>query len=275
MSTKRIPKPAALFSGGGVQEPKTKDAAINRRAELADSSAKQHQHQPVVSNALKIKLDHLISLTPLTDNQAKFLEYYDRGDYFIGCFGSAGTGKTTLPVFKAIEQVLSKDNSFERMVVVRSSVQCGRDIGFLPGDEHQKMEIFQLPYKEICQMLFRRPDAWDRLKEAGQARFLSTVALRGISLDDSIVIVDEIQNMNWQEIFSIITRVGNRSKIIMCGDFKQTDLVHSKTDKSAFHDFIKVARSMNQFSEVYYTPNDIVRSSLAKEWIIKCEEFGF
>jgi predicted ribonuclease YlaK len=275
MSTKRNRQAALLSNNTEVAEPKNKDTAIQRRMELIEGGARQNQHQPAVCNSLKIKLDHMVTLSPLSDNQAKFLEYYNRGDYFIGCFGSAGTGKTTLPVYKALEQVLSKDNSFERMVIVRSSVQCGRDIGFLPGDEQTKMEIFQLPYKEICQMLFRRPDAWDRLKEAGQARFLSTVALRGISLDDSIVIVDEIQNMNWSEIFSIITRIGNRSKIIMCGDFKQNDLIHSKTDKSSFHDFIKVARSMMQFSEVYYTPDDIVRSSLAKEWIIKCEEFGF
>ncbi len=273
MASKR--SSAALFQDKHEGNPTPAKTGYQKRAENIENEEYKNKHQPAVSNALKIKLDHMIALSPLTDNQAKFLEYYNRGDYFIGCFGSAGTGKTTLPVYKALEQVLSKDNSFERMVVVRSSVQCGRDIGFLPGDETQKMEIFQLPYKEICQMLFRRPDAWDRLKEAGQARFLSTIALRGISLDDSIVIVDEIQNMNWSEIFSIITRIGNRSKLIMCGDFKQNDLIHSKTDKSSFHDFIKVARSMSQFSEIYYTPNDIVRSSLSREWIIKCEEFGF
>jgi predicted ribonuclease YlaK len=240
----------------------------------ADINENEEFKQPI-NNSLKIKLDHMISLNPLSKNQQLFLDYYNRGDYFIGCFGSAGTGKTTLPIYKGLEEVLSKDNSFKRIVVVRSSVQSGRDIGFLPGSLDEKMEVFELPYKEICEMLFRRPDAWTRLKESDQARFLSTMALRGISLDDSIIIADEIQNFNWGEIYTLMTRIGHRSKVIFCGDFRQNDLVHNKTDKSSFHDFLSVARSMKHFSEIYYTPEDIIRSSLTKDWIIQCENLGF
>jgi phosphate starvation-inducible protein PhoH len=160
---------------------------------------------------------------------------------------------------------------FKQVVVIRTSVQSGREIGFLPGSLDEKMEVFELPYKEICQMLFNRPDAWDRLKEQGYARFITTVALRGISLDDSIIIFDEMQNANWSDVNTVMTRIGNRSKVIFCGDFRQNDLIHSRTDVTAFDDFLKVARRMKSFTEIYYTPDDIVRSNLTKDWIVTCE----
>ena len=127
----------------------------------------------------------------------------------------------------------------------------------------------------MCQTLFGRADAWDRLKEQGYARFISTTAIRGISIDDSIIIVDECQNMNFAEINTVMSRVGHRSKIIFCGDYKQTDLIKSNRDQTAFHEFRKIATSMKAFQEVYFTPEDIVRSSLVKDWIIACESNGY
>lgn len=251
----------------------TKKTAAQKREEVIDGEDYKYQHQPV-SNGLKIKLDHLRTFDPLTENQAKFFEMYRGGGYFIGLFGSPGVGKTFLAMYRAIEEVLAKDNPFKQLVVVRSLVQL-REIGHLPGNLEEKQEIYELPYKEICGTLFGRPDAWDRLKEQGHARFISTTAIRGISIDDSIIIVDEIQNCNWSEINTIVSRVGHRSKIIFCGDFKQTDLIKSNKDTSAFHDFRKVATSMSAFQEVYFTPNDIVRSSLVRDWIIACEQNGY
>jgi phosphate starvation-inducible PhoH-like protein len=251
----------------------TKKTAAQRREEVIEGEDHKHQHQPV-SNGLKVKLDHLRTFDPLTDNQAKFFEMYRGGGYFIGLFGSPGVGKTFLAMYRAIEEVLAKDNPFKQVVVVRSLVQL-REIGHLPGNLEEKQEIYELPYKEICGTLFGRSDAWDRLKEQGHARFISTTAIRGISIDDSIIIVDEIQNCNWSEINTIVSRVGHRSKIIFCGDFKQTDLIKSNKDTSAFHDFRKVATSMSAFQEVYFTPNDIVRSSLVRDWIIACEQNGY
>ena len=131
-----------------------------------------------------------------------------------------------------------------------------------------------MPYKEISTTLFGRTDAWERLKEQGYARFISTTAIRGISIDDSIILVDECQNLNFSEINTVMSRVGHRSKIIFCGDYKQTDLIRSKNDQTAFHEFTKIARSMKSFQEVYFTPEDIVRSSLVKDWIIACERAG-
>jgi predicted ribonuclease YlaK len=232
------------------------------------------KHQPAVNNSLRIKLDHLKTFEPLTDNQGLFFEMYRGGAYFMGLFGSPGVGKTFLALYKSIEEVLSKDNSFKQVVVVRSLVQL-REVGHLPGNLEEKQEIYELPYKEICTTLFGRPDAWDRLKEQGHARFISTTAIRGISIDDSIIIVDENQNLNWSEVNTIITRCGHRSKIIFCGDFKQTDLIKSNKDQTAFHNFLEIARSMKHFQEIYFTPDDIVRSSLVKDWIVACEKLGY
>lgn len=247
---------------------------VQPREELEQNDPHKHKHQPVVSNGLKIKLDHLKTFEPLTENQRLFFEMYKGGAYFMGLFGSPGVGKTFLALYKAIEEVLDKTNSFKQIVVVRSLVQL-REVGHLPGTLDEKQEIYELPYKEICTTLFGRPDAWDRLKEQGHARFISTTAIRGISIDDAIIIVDENQNLNWSEVNTIITRCGHRSKIIFCGDFKQTDLIKNNRDQSAFHSFREVARNMKAFQEIYFTPDDIVRSSLVKDWIVSCEKLGY
>lgn len=247
---------------------------VQPREELEQNDPHKHKHQPATGNALRIKLDHLKTFEPLTENQRLFFEMYKGGAYFMGLFGSPGVGKTFLALYKAIEEVLDKTNSFKQIVVVRSLVQL-REVGHLPGNLEEKQEIYELPYKEICTTLFGRPDAWDRLKEQGHARFISTTAIRGISIDDAIIIVDENQNLNWSEVNTIITRCGHRSKIIFCGDFKQTDLIKSNKDQTAFHDFLHVARNMKAFQEIYFTPDDIVRSSLVKDWIVSCEKLGF
>lgn len=234
----------------------------------------KYQHQPQVSNAIKLKLDNLRTFEALSKNQQVFFDYYKGGGYFIGLFGSPGVGKTFLALYKALEEVMAKDNPFKQLVVVRSLVQL-REIGHLPGSLEEKQEIYELPYKEISTTLFGRSDAWDRLKEQGYARFISTTAIRGISIDDSIIVVDECQNLNFAEINTVMSRVGHRSKIIFCGDYKQTDLIKSNRDQTAFHEFSKIVRSMDAFQEVYFTPEDIVRSSLVKDWIIACEKNGY
>lgn len=245
----------------------SRKSALARKDDIIEIDDFRNNH---TTNALKIKLDHLKTFQPLTENQEKFFEMYKGGAYFMGLFGSPGVGKSFLALYKALEEVLDRSNSFKQVVVVRSLVQL-RDVGYLPGSLEDKQEIYELPYKEICQVLFGRPDAWDRLKEQCHVRFISTTAIRGISIDDAIIIVDENQNLNWSEVNTIITRVGHRSKIIFCGDFKQTDLIKSNKDQTAFHDFLEVARSMKEFQEIYFTPEDIIRSSLVKSWIMACE----
>lgn len=264
---------AALFHGDGSQAPTSK-SAVSKRDDFLEQEERKNQHQPSVSNALKIKLDHLHTFEPLTDNQRNFFEAYKRGDYFMGLFGSPGTGKTFCAMYKALEEVMEKSNPFKRLVVVRSCVQT-RDVGFLPGNIEEKAEIYEMPYKEICGTLFDRPDAWDRLKEQHLARFITTTAIRGISLDEAVIVVDECQSMTWHELSTIITRVGYRSKIIFSGDWKQNDLIKSRNDVSGLIEFLKVARSMNEFSEFTFTTDDIVRSSLVKSFIVACESHGY
>ena len=238
-----------------------------------EANENEEYRQPSVSNSLKIKLDHLKTFDALTENQQKFFDAYKRGDYFIGLFGSPGVGKTFLAMYRSLEEVLDRSNPFKQIVVVRSAVQV-RDQGFVPGSLDEKMEIYETPYKEISETLFGRSDAWDRLKEQSYARFISTTAIRGISIDDAIILVDESQSMTFHELSSVISRVGHRSKIIFIGDLKQNDLIKSKNDVSGLKEFLNVARHMDEFSEITFTPDDIVRSSLVKSFIVACDKLG-
>jgi len=218
------------------------------------------------SNSLTIKPDMLNKFEPLTDNQKKFFDAYKIGSYFIALHGVAGTGKTFCALYKAIEEVLNKNNYFKKIIVVRSAVQS-RDMGHLPGDVAEKMEIYEQPYRQICETLFDRKDAWTRLEEQGYVKFISTSFIRGMSFDDAIIIVDEIQNMNFEEIDTVMTRVGYRSKIIWCGDYRQTDLKKAN-DKSGLMKFFDIAQHMESFERIEFTVDDIVRSSLVKDYIV-------
>ena len=163
-------------------------------------------------------------------------------------------------------EVLDKNNPFDKIIVVRSAVQS-REIGHLPGDVTEKMEIYQQPYQQICQTIFGRKDAWARLAEQGYVEFISTSFIRGMSFDDAIIIVDEMQNMNFEEIDTVMTRVGYRSKIIWCGDYRQTDLRKSN-DRTGILKFFDVAMHMKAFTRIEFTAEDIVRSSLVKDYIL-------
>jgi predicted ribonuclease YlaK len=243
----------------------TKKTARNLE-EVSNENEWKTKHQPV-NNALKIKLDHLKTFDPLTDNQKLFFDAYKRGDYFIALHGVAGTGKTFCAMYRALEEVLDKGNPFKKIIVVRSAVQS-REIGHLPGDVSEKMEIYQQPYRQICETLFGRKDAWDRLEEQGYIEFISTSFIRGMSFDDAIIIVDEMQNMTFEEIDTVMTRVGYRSKIIWCGDYRQTDLNKKKNDVSGILKFFDIAYHMKAFTKIEFDVDDIVRSSLVKDYIV-------
>jgi phosphate starvation-inducible protein PhoH and related proteins len=219
------------------------------------------------TNRLKLRLDDMKTFQPLTENQNKFFQAYKQGDYFIALHGVAGTGKTFSALYKAIEEVLDKSNTFEKIIVVRSAVQS-REIGHLPGSVDEKMDIYQQPYRQICETLFGRKDAWDRLEEQGHIEFISTSFIRGMSFDNAIIIVDEMQNMTFEEIDTVMTRVGNQSKIIWCGDYRQTDLNKKKNDVSGLLKFFDIAYHMGAFTRIEFTPDDIVRSSLVKDYIL-------
>jgi len=236
----------------------------NKRVAKLNLVQQEQEHRQ--SNSLKIKIDHLKTFDPLTENQKKFFEAYKRGDYFIALHGVAGTGKTFIALYKALEEVLDKSNPFKKIIIVRSAVQT-REMGHLPGDVDDKLEIYEQPYHQICHTLFERKDAYDRLVEQGYIEFISTSFIRGMSFDDAIILVDEMQNMNFEEIDTVMTRVGHRSKIIWCGDYRQTDL-RKANDKSGILKFFDIAYHMAAFTRVEFTADDIVRSSLVKDYIL-------
>jgi predicted ribonuclease YlaK len=237
-----------------------------RRARIVEDEPQANQ-KPKPRNHLTISINDLNTFDPLTENQKKFFDAYKIGDYFIALHGVAGTGKTFTALYKALEEVLDKSNTFDKVIIVRSSVQ-GREMGHLPGDVNDKMEIYKQPYKQICETLFSRKDAWDRLEEQHKVEFISTSFIRGMSFDDAIIIVDEMQNLTFEEIDTVMTRVGYRSKILWCGDYRQTDLNKRKNDMSGILKFFDIAMHMKAFTRIEFTPDDIVRSSLVKDYIL-------
>ena len=237
-----------------------------RRKEVANTEIQTEPKTKLSNNTLRIRIDDLKTFEPLTENQKKFFDAYKRQDYFIALHGVAGTGKTFIALYKALEEILDKANPFKKIIVVRSAVQS-REIGHLPGDADEKLEIYQQPYRQICETLFGRKDAWQRLTEQNYVEFISTSFIRGMSFDDAIIIVDEMQNMNFEEIDTVMTRVGYRSKIIWCGDYRQTDLRRSN-DKSGILKFFDIAHHMASFTRIEFTADDIVRSSLVKDYIL-------
>lgn len=215
-----------------------------------------------VSAINKLNLD-LADIQPLTEAQDCFFKAYAKGENHL-LLGYPGTGKTFLSLFKAFEETLDKRKC--GIVIVRSAVPT-RDVGFLPGNLEEKGEIYELPYQQITNELFGRGDAYEILKKHGVIRFLTTSYIRGITLDDVIIIADEFQNMTAHEADSIITRLGKNAKIIYCGDFMQTDLIKNK--EMNIHRFISVIDTMESWFDVTeFGVDDIVRSGLVKDYII-------
>lgn len=222
-----------------------------------------------------IRLNDVKELEPLTDTQANFFGSYENNDadaYVL--YGSAGTGKTFMALYFGLLDVLDPETNVDRIIIVRSSVQS-RDQGHLPGDAVEKMAQFELPYHGICSELVGRKDAYEKLKDMGIIEFSSTSFLRGSTFDNAIVIFDEIQSASFHEISTAISRAGKNTKLILCGDGAQNDLITSKYDVSGFREFIQASKMMPEFRHFKFTSDDIVRSPFVKSWIIACEKLGF
>lgn len=213
----------------------------------------------------------LRKITPLTVNQQKTFDAYDKGQNLI-LHGFAGTGKTFISLYLALEELLEPASLYDKIIIVRSVVPS-RDIGFLPGNIKEKTKVYEEPYKEICDDLFGRGDGYDILKMRNLIHFTTTSFLRGITFNNAIVIVDELQNMVFGELDTVMTRLGDNSKIMFCGDFRQTDLTHEK-DKSGLLDFINITKRMNRFEYIEFEKTDIVRSGLVRDYIIQKTEIG-
>jgi len=225
-----------------------------------------------------INSDLLVDIEPLTDNQKRLFTSYSEGKHLVA-YGVAGTGKTFITLYNALCDVLDPTTPYDKIYLVRSLVST-REIGFLPGDHEDKSYLFQVPYKNMVKYMFQMPSDADfemlygNLKAQETIKFWSTSFIRGTTLDNSIVIVDEFQNLNFHELDSIITRVGANTKIMFCGDATQTDLVKTN-ERNGIVDFMRILRSMVSFDVIEFGIDDIVRSGLVKEYIVAKLESGF
>ena len=224
-----------------------------------------------MAKAKDIRIDQMVTVNPVTDNQKRaFQEYKNNKNLFL--YGAAGTGKTFITLYLALQEVLRNETKYDCVYLVRSAVPT-REIGFLPGDEEDKTALFQVPYQNMVKFMFEQPNEqafsilYDRLKNQGSLMFLTTSFLRGITLDNAIIIVDEAQNLNFHELDTIITRVGMDSKIMFCGDFFQSDL-QKNVEKEGLQHFMKILRGMDSFANIEFTLGDIVRSGMVKEYLI-------
>ena len=229
-------------------------------------TAKQMKRKKPINN------DYLVDIEPLSDSQKKVFDAYTNGKHIIA-YGAAGTGKTFITLYNAISDVLDESTPYEKIYLVRSLVAT-REIGFLPGDHEDKADIYQIPYKNMVKYMFQMPSDADfemlygNLKAQETIKFWSTSFLRGTTLDNCIVLVDEFQNLNFHELDSIITRVGENTKIIFCGDAAQSDLVKTN-ERNGILDFKKIILSMvDDFESIEFDINDIVRSGLVRNYLL-------
>jgi predicted ribonuclease YlaK len=225
-----------------------------------------------------INSSYLLPIEPLTDNQRIMFEEYGKGQN-IFAYGCAGTGKTFVALYLALRDVLNEDTPYEKVYVVRSLVAT-REIGFLPGTHEDKASLYQIPYKNMVKYMFEMPDdasfemLYENLKNQETISFWSTSFLRGTTLDNSIVIIDECQNLNFHELDSIMTRCGQDTKIMFCGDANQSDLQKSQ-ERTGIVDFQKILQNMKEVSMVEFGIEDIVRSGLVKSYLISKINLGF
>jgi len=235
-------------------------------------SAKQMRRKKPINS------DFLLDIKPLTDNQKLLFDAYSDGKMLFA-YGAAGTGKTFITLYNALKEVLNEISLYEKIYIVRSLVAT-REIGFLPGDHDDKAALYQIPYKNMVKYMFEMPDdpsfemLYANLKSQETISFWSTSFLRGTTFNRSIILVDECQNLNFHELDSIITRVGEDCKIMFCGDITQSDLIKNH-EKNGIHDFMKIIQAMPEFESVEFGVNDIVRSGLVKSYLVNKLNLGY
>jgi phosphate starvation-inducible PhoH-like protein len=209
----------------------------------------------------------LKKITPMTDTQSDtFDAYFENYNLFL--YGCAGTGKTFISLYLALKEVLNPNSPYRKVYMVRSSVPS-RDMGFMPGNKAEKMAVYEAPYISMINDLFGRGDAYQVASQKNVFEMLSTSFLRGVTFENCIVIADEIQNCSFQELDTLITRIGNNCRLIMCGDIEQCDLYKSKYDTTGLPAFMKIIDGMECFEFIEFMAEDIVRSGLVKEYILQ------
>ena len=227
------------------------------------NAQQQEQHRPAHFELRTVK--------PLTLNQQKTFEAY-RSGHNLMLHGYAGTGKTFCALYLGLEELLTNRSTYDKIVLIRSVVPS-RDMGFLPGSIKDKIAVYEEPYKEICDVLFGRGDGYNILKMKKIIEFTTTSFLRGITFNNAIVIVDETNNMMLSELDTVMTRMGNNSRIIFCGDYRQTDL-NKPYEKTGINTFMNITKRINSFKHIEFEKEDIVRSGVVRDYIIQKTEMG-
>jgi len=243
------------------------------RAEKRDRNRKSRQNKERNTED-KLKLN-LSQISPVTDNQRKSFEYYDEGKNLL-LHGVPGSGKSFISLYLALEEVMEDLNDPRKVVIIRSA-QSSKAIGFLPGTASQKMEVFEAPYISICAKLFGRGDVYGILKQKGIVEFESTSFLRGTTIDNAIIIVDEAQNLSYMELKTILTRVGEGSRVIVCGDINQDDLTSSRyNETSGLKSMMSILMKIPSIRKVEFEVDDIVRSGFVREFILaELQQIGY
>ena len=225
----------------------------------------------------EINHNNLTTIKGITDNQKVVFDTWKKGkNQFL--FGSAGTGKTFVSLYLAFNDIFDLKKPYDKVVLVRSLIPT-REIGFLPGDEEDKAALYQVPYSNMMQFMFEQPNEqafetlYNRIKAQGSFYFLSTSFLRGLTFDNSIIIVDECQNLNFRELDTIVTRVGQDSKIFFCGDFGQSDLT-KLNERNGLMDFLQILQEMDEFNCTEFNIGDIVRSGFVRNYLIQKTKLG-
>ncbi len=216
----------------------------------------------------KLRIEHLITLEPLTKSQEDVFSSWKDG-FNLVLSGSAGTGKTYISTYLSLLDIMDKNKPEQKLVIVRSAVPT-RDMGFLPGTLEEKEDAYKAPYYSILTDLFEDKDAWKKIEIAKQIEFLTTSFIRGITLTDCVVLIDESQNLTYHELCSVITRLGNNCRIILCGDYYQSDFTRTG-DRDGLQRFTKILENMKLFDHVEFTWEDIVRSGLVRDFIMTKE----
>jgi phosphate starvation-inducible protein PhoH and related proteins len=206
------------------------------------------------------------SIKPITTPQKSMFDSFMQGNHIVAT-GCAGTGKSYVGLYLALNAIFEKESPQNKLLIIRSSV-AGRDMGHLPGTKEEKMEPFEAPYRDIIGDLLKTNFAYDSLKENGKLEFMPTAFIRGLTWDNCVVLIDEIQNMTDMEINSIFTRMGDNTKFIVCGDDEQNDLINKRHEQSGFDKMMKICSKISSIDMIRFEERDIVRSDFCREWII-------
>jgi predicted ribonuclease YlaK len=221
---------------------------------------------------MTVRLDDLLQFEPVTNNQEIAYKAWDEGDNLV-LSGSAGTGKTFIGMYLALEDILDKDTEYDKLFIIRSMVPT-RDMGYLPGSKEEKEQAYILPYKAIANEFFGDVASYNKMVTSKQIEFMSTSFIRGSTFDNCIMLVDEMQNLTFHELDSIITRVGKHSKIIFCGDYKQSDFKF-QDEKDGIIGFLTIVEQLKNFTMVNFGWEDIVRSDFVRDYIMTKEMLGY